>query len=32
MYEDGNHGITNHPFESRSLIADWLARTVSRTD
>jgi dienelactone hydrolase len=25
MYDDGNHGITNHPFESRSAIADWLA-------
>ena len=25
MYDDGNHGITNHPFESRSLISDWLA-------
>lgn len=24
MYEDGNHGITNHPFESRALVADWL--------
>lgn len=25
MYEDGNHGITNRPFESRSLVADWFA-------
>ena len=25
LYEDGNHGITNRPFESRSLMADWLA-------
>jgi dipeptidyl aminopeptidase/acylaminoacyl peptidase len=25
MYEDGNHGITNHPFESRARMADWLA-------
>ncbi len=25
MYEDGNHGVTNHPFQSRSLVADWLA-------
>ncbi len=32
MYDDGNHGITNHPFESRSLIADWLARRLYGTD
>jgi dipeptidyl aminopeptidase/acylaminoacyl peptidase len=25
MFEDGNHGLTNHVFESRSLMADWLA-------
>jgi 2,6-dihydroxypseudooxynicotine hydrolase len=31
MFEDGNHGITNHPFESRSLIADWLASALSGT-
>jgi dipeptidyl aminopeptidase/acylaminoacyl peptidase len=24
MYPEGNHGITNQPFVSRSLIADWL--------
>ena len=22
---DGNHGLTNHAFEYRSRIADWLA-------
>jgi dienelactone hydrolase len=25
MFEDGNHGLTNHVFESRTLMADWLA-------
>jgi 2,6-dihydroxypseudooxynicotine hydrolase len=25
MYPDGNHGVTNHAFESRSRMADWLA-------
>jgi dipeptidyl aminopeptidase/acylaminoacyl peptidase len=25
MYAEGNHGITNQPFESRSMMADWLA-------
>jgi len=25
MFPDGNHGLTNHAFESRSLVADWLA-------
>ncbi|MGH9109528.1 MAG: alpha/beta hydrolase family protein [Acidimicrobiales bacterium] len=25
MYPDGNHGVTNHAFESRSAAADWLA-------
>jgi dienelactone hydrolase len=25
LFPDGNHGLTNHAFESRSLIADWLA-------
>ena len=29
MFDDGNHGITNHPFRSRSLMADWLADTLS---
>ena len=22
---DGSHGLTNHAFESRSTMADWLA-------
>jgi len=25
MYPDGSHGVTNHAFESRSRMADWLA-------
>ena len=25
MFEDGNHGVTNHAFASRSLLADWMA-------
>jgi 2,6-dihydroxypseudooxynicotine hydrolase len=25
LFPDGNHGVTNHAFESRSRIADWLA-------
>jgi len=25
MDTDGSHGLTNHAFESRSAIADWLA-------
>jgi predicted amidohydrolase/dienelactone hydrolase len=25
MYPDGSHGLTNHAFESRSAMADWLA-------
>lgn len=25
MYEDGNHGVANRAFESRSVFADWLA-------
>jgi 2,6-dihydroxypseudooxynicotine hydrolase len=29
MFEDGNHGVTNHPYESRSLIADWLGHQLS---
>ncbi|MDT4894015.1 MAG: hypothetical protein QOE97_3050 [Pseudonocardiales bacterium] len=29
MFDDGNHGITNHPYESRSLIADWMANELS---
>jgi alpha-beta hydrolase superfamily lysophospholipase len=29
MYPDGNHGVTNHAFESRSLMADWLAARLT---
>lgn len=25
LYPDGSHGVTNHAFESRSRMADWLA-------
>jgi dienelactone hydrolase len=25
LYPDGSHGLTNHAFESRSTMADWLA-------
>lgn len=25
MYPDGSHGLTNHAFESRATMADWLA-------
>jgi predicted amidohydrolase/dienelactone hydrolase len=25
IYPDGSHGVTNHAFESRSAMADWLA-------
>jgi predicted amidohydrolase/dienelactone hydrolase len=25
LYPDGSHGVTNHAFESRAAIADWLA-------
>jgi 2,6-dihydroxypseudooxynicotine hydrolase len=25
VYPDGSHGVTNHAFESRSAMADWLA-------
>lgn len=25
MYDDGNHGLTNYAFETRSYMADWLA-------
>jgi hypothetical protein len=25
LYPDGGHGVTNRAYESRSLIADWLA-------
>jgi hypothetical protein len=29
-YEDGTHGITNRPFESRTLMADWMADQLAR--
>jgi hypothetical protein len=25
LYPDGSHGVTNHAFESRAEMADWLA-------
>jgi fermentation-respiration switch protein FrsA (DUF1100 family) len=25
IYPDGSHGVTNHAYESRSRMADWLA-------
>jgi len=28
MFDDGNHGLTNHVFESRTLMADWLAERL----
>jgi dipeptidyl aminopeptidase/acylaminoacyl peptidase len=28
MYEDGNHGVTNHAFESRAGFADWMAERL----
>jgi dienelactone hydrolase len=28
MWDDGNHGLTNHVYESRSLMADWLAERL----
>lgn len=31
MYPDGNHGVTNHAFESRSAFADWLADHLGAT-
>jgi 2,6-dihydroxypseudooxynicotine hydrolase len=27
-FEDGNHGITNRPFESRALMSDWMAEKL----
>ncbi|HEX9343230.1 MAG TPA: alpha/beta hydrolase [Actinomycetota bacterium] len=29
MFEDGNHGLTNHVYESRTLMADWLAEHLA---
>jgi 2,6-dihydroxypseudooxynicotine hydrolase len=31
MFEDGNHGLTNHAYESRTLLADWLAERLAGT-
>ncbi|MGH7775738.1 MAG: alpha/beta hydrolase family protein [Candidatus Dormibacterales bacterium] len=28
-YEEGNHGVTNLAFESRAMMADWLARRLA---
>ena len=28
-FDDGNHGLTNHPFRARSLLADWLAERLT---
>lgn len=25
VFEDGNHGMTNRPFESRTMMSDWMA-------
>jgi 2,6-dihydroxypseudooxynicotine hydrolase len=29
-YEDGTHGITNRPFESRALMGDWMADQLAK--
>jgi len=29
LYPDGSHGVTNHAFESRAAIADWLAARLA---
>ncbi len=29
MYPDGSHGVTNRAFESRSLMADWMAARLT---
>lgn len=31
MVEGGNHGVTNHAFASRSLLADWMADRLGAT-
>lgn len=31
IYEDGNHGVTNRAFESRSAYADWMAAKLGAT-
>jgi dienelactone hydrolase len=28
LYDDGNHGLTNRPYESRTRMADWLAERL----
>jgi pimeloyl-ACP methyl ester carboxylesterase len=28
-YETGNHGVTDHAFESRTMLADWMRRKLS---
>jgi hypothetical protein len=28
MFDDGNHGLNNHVYESRTLMADWLAERL----
>lgn len=32
MFDDGNHGVTNHAWESRSEMADWLADQLGAAD
>ena len=29
LYPDGNHGVTNRAYESRSRMADWLAARLN---
>ena len=29
LYPDGSHGVTNHAFESRAAMADWLAARLT---
>jgi dienelactone hydrolase len=31
MYPEGNHGITDQPFASRSMMADWLAGALAHS-
>jgi fermentation-respiration switch protein FrsA (DUF1100 family) len=28
VWEDGNHGMTNRAFESRTLMSDWMAEQL----
>ena len=30
LWPDGSHGVTNHAYESRSRMADWLAVHLER--